>query len=529
MDRAGGAGDLEPHQLRLQRDPDQRRAGQVELVRGRQPVSAPRRPRAQPGQFGEGFCAAGKGCAAGRHQCAGQGRQHSGDAGGSQRSRRVPEVPGRTGRTQQCTVAVAGRDRELSAAQIRRAVSRPDGATGRHRKPHHGGAQSLYQGGAGLQRHDPLVPVQPDGDGVRVQGEAEFLGRERKGNLDRAEGGFQSNACAGKIENSSITRAPMSKFVFEDAANVCELRSRCAGLAAAMNAARASLLALMLCWAFAAFADVAVPPLSGRVVDQTGTLSRADLVSLTQTLKNLEMRKGSQVAVLIVPTTAPETIEQYSIRVAEAWKIGRKKIDDGALLVVAKDDRKLRIEVGYGLEGSLNDVTAKRIIDEVITPKFRSGDFAGGISAGVKRIIGVIEGEPLPAPAPAARRQLDSDSALDPLNPFLIIPVLLFGGLMRSMLGRLIGSVATGGLVTLVAWYFVGSVLAAALAGVIASIFVMVSEATPSPATGGRGRGGGWIAGGSGGSSWSGGSSSDSGRFSGGGGSFGGGGASGSW
>ena len=152
-----------------------------------------------------------------------------------------------------------------------------------------------------------------------------------------------------------------------------------------MNAARAAIVALLMCWAFAASADVAVPPLSGRVVDQTGTLSSGDIASLTQTLKDLETRKGSQIAVLIVPTTQPETIEQYSIRVAEAWKIGRKKIDDGALLVIAKDDHKLRIEVGYGLEGALNDVTAKRIIDEVITPKFRSGDFAGGISAGRRR------------------------------------------------------------------------------------------------------------------------------------------------
>src|SRR5450759_2670896 len=167
-----------------------------------------------------------------------------------------------------------------------------------------------------------------------------------------------------------------------------------------MNAARASLVGLLLCWAFAALADVAVPPLSGRVVDQTATLSSGDVASLTQTLKALEARKGSQVAVLIVPTTAPETIEQYSIRVAEAWMIGRKKIDDGALLVVAKNDRKLRIEVGYGLEGALNDVTANRIIDEVITPKFRNGDFAGGISAGVDRIVAVIDGEKLPAPAP---------------------------------------------------------------------------------------------------------------------------------
>src|SRR3978361_205248 len=165
-----------------------------------------------------------------------------------------------------------------------------------------------------------------------------------------------------------------------------------------MNAAKASLVALMLAFAFAALADVAVPPLTGRVVDQTATLSGSEISSLDQTPKDFRDRKGSHVAVLIVPTTQPETIEQYSLRVAEAWKIGRKKIDDGAILVVAKNDRKLRIEVGYGLEGALTDVTVKRIIDEVITPKFRNGDFAGGVSDGVDRIIRVIDGEPLPAP-----------------------------------------------------------------------------------------------------------------------------------
>src|SRR4030081_2515442 len=145
-----------------------------------------------------------------------------------------------------------------------------------------------------------------------------------------------------------------------------------------MIAARASLLALLVCWAFAAAADVAVPPLVGRLVDQTGTLSSGDVASLQQTLRDFEARKGSQVALLIVPTTSPETIEQYSLRVAETWKIGRKKIDDGALLVIAKNDHRLRIEVGYGLEGALNDVTAKRIIDEIITPKFKSGEFSSG-------------------------------------------------------------------------------------------------------------------------------------------------------
>ncbi|MGA7995182.1 MAG: YgcG family protein, partial [Bradyrhizobium sp.] len=260
-----------------------------------------------------------------------------------------------------------------------------------------------------------------------------------------------------------------------------------------MNAARASLLALLVCLAFAAFADVAVPPLTGRVVDQTGTLSSGDVASLTQTLRALELRKGSQVAVLIVPTTQPETIEQYSIRVAEAWKIGRKKIDDGALLVVAKNDRKLRIEVGYGLEGALNDVTAKRIIDEIITPKFRSGDFVGGISEGVDRIIGVIDGEPLPAPPPAAPRHTEPDSALyqflNPLNPFTIIFILLLGGIFRRVFGRLFGSLASGGLIGLLVWFVFGSLILSALAGIVASVFTMFSDAITAPSPAGHGRG----------------------------------------
>src|SRR5207237_3108291 len=132
-----------------------------------------------------------------------------------------------------------------------------------------------------------------------------------------------------------------------------------------------------------------------------GTLSSGDIAALSQKLRDFETRKGSQVAVLIVPTTDPETIEQFAIRVAEAWKIGRKKVDDGALLVIAKNDRHLRIEVGYGLEGVLTDVTTKRIIDEEITPKFKAGDFAGGVSAGVNRMIRLIDGEKLPTPEPA--------------------------------------------------------------------------------------------------------------------------------
>jgi uncharacterized protein len=299
-----------------------------------------------------------------------------------------------------------------------------------------------------------------------------------------------------------------------------------------MKAARASLLALLLCWAFAAVAEIAVPPLSGRVVDQTGTLSSGDIDALTQKLRDFEARKGSQIAVLIVPTTAPETIEQYSIRVAEAWKIGRKKIDDGAILLVAKNDRKLRIEVGYGLEGALTDVTSQRIIDEIITPKFRSGDFAGGISDGVDRIMSVVDGEPLPAPQPRQQRGSGSQgsdftSFLNPFNPFSIIIVLVLGGAFRKIFGRLFGSVATGGLIGAIAWFIFGSMIVSGIAGIIASIFTMFSDSITAPSARGRG---GWSGGSSSGGGWSGGSSSsDSGGFSGGGGSFGGGGASGSW
>jgi uncharacterized protein len=295
-----------------------------------------------------------------------------------------------------------------------------------------------------------------------------------------------------------------------------------------MNAARASLLALLLCWACSALALVAVPPLSGRVVDQTGTLAAGDIASLTQTLQDLETRKGSQIAILIVPTTDGEAIEQFSLRVAEAWKIGRKKVDDGALLVIAKNDRRLRIEVGYGLEGALTDATTKRIIDEDITPKFKAGDFGGGVAAGVDKMVRIVNGEKLPDPEPPHWQDSQSFDPSDLFNPFLIIPAIFFGGLLRSLMGRLLGSASAGALTALIAWFMVGSVLAAVIAGVIASLFVLISDGFASAGPGRRGGTGGWP-GGSGGSWSSGGSSSSSGGFSGGGGSFGGGGASGSW
>lgn len=294
---------------------------------------------------------------------------------------------------------------------------------------------------------------------------------------------------------------------------------------------RAAFTAFLLCFAFGARAEVAIPQLTGRAVDQTNTLSSGDIATLNQKLTDLERRKGSQIAVLIVPTTQPEDIAQFSIRVAEAWKIGRKKVDDGALLVVAKNDHRLRIEVGYGLEGALTDVTSRRIIDEIITPKFRTGDFAGGINAGVDRIIAVTNGEPLPAPQPQASHGVDLNwDTMTSLAPFVLIGAIIGGGILRAMLGRLLGSVATGGLFGLIAWIVASSALAAILVGLVGFVIAMFADAVNNSGPPTRGRSGGWVGGGSSSGGWSSGSSSsDSGGFSGGGGSFGGGGASGSW
>ncbi len=284
--------------------------------------------------------------------------------------------------------------------------------------------------------------------------------------------------------------------------------------------------ALLLAFAFPASADVAVPQLTGRVVDQTGTLSSADIAALSQKLQDFENRKGTQIAVLIVPTTQPETIEQFSIRVAEAWKIGRKKVDDGAILVVAKNDRRLRIEVGYGLEGALTDVTSRRIIDEDITPKFRSGDFAAGVGAGVDRMMRVIDGEPLPSPSRSANFAHNLDD-LAPVFAMALFASIGVGGFFRAILGRLLGSLVTGGIIAAVTWLILGSAALALAVGFLGFIIGFVADLFSAiPPGTGRSRGGSWSSGSSGG--WSSGSSS-SGGFSGGGGSFGGGGASGNW
>jgi uncharacterized protein len=270
-------------------------------------------------------------------------------------------------------------------------------------------------------------------------------------------------------------------------------------------------------------ADVAVPPLTSRVTDLTGTLSGEAITRIEAKLANLEAKKGSQVAVLIVPTTQPEEIEQFGIRVEDAWKLGRKGVDDGAYLIVAKNDRRVRIEVGYGLEGALPDAIANRIITETITPHFKSGDYDGGVEAGVDQLISVINGEPLPEPD----QKWERHNGLGNLLPLLLVVVFVASGVLRALFGRLFGSVATGGLAGGLAWLLSHFLPIGLGAGVIAFLFAMLAGSTSRGWSAGRGWGGGFgsgLGGGFGGGGFGGG-----GGFSGGGGGGGGGGASGSW
>jgi uncharacterized protein len=272
-----------------------------------------------------------------------------------------------------------------------------------------------------------------------------------------------------------------------------------------------------------ASAQVAVPPLTARVIDLTGTLSGGAVNRLETRLAELEVKKGSQNAVLMVPTTQPEEIEQYGIRVADQWKLGRKGVDDGAILLVAKNDRHVRIEVGYGLEGALPDATANRIIDETITPHFKLGDYDGGVEAGVAQMIGVVNGEQLPAPD----EKWEHRRGIGQLLPFLLVAVFVASGVLRAMFGRLFGSVATGGLAGGIVWLLSHVLLAGVGAGFLAFLFAMLLGSTRAWSAGGGGWGGG-LGGGLGG--FGGGfSGGGGGGFSGGGGGFGGGGASGSW
>ncbi len=279
-----------------------------------------------------------------------------------------------------------------------------------------------------------------------------------------------------------------------------------------------ALLVLLAAW-FPNFAtaQVAVPPLGGHVIDLTATLTADQKAALEQTLTAFEARKGSQLAVLIVPSTAPEAIEPYALRVAEQWKLGRKKVDDGAVMVVAKTDRALRIEVGYGLEGALSDAITKRIIEEIVLPRFRQQDFAGGISEGVAQIIRVIDGEPLPQPGTGARGAISDIGNFQQYVPIVFVLAMVVGGVLRSTLGKVPGALITGGVVGVIAWFVAGALSMALVAGVMALLFTLMSGGMAGRGMGGyyggMGRGGGLGGGG----------------FSGGGGGFGGGGSSGRW
>ena len=267
-----------------------------------------------------------------------------------------------------------------------------------------------------------------------------------------------------------------------------------------------------------------VPPLESRVTDQTGTLTAEERSALEEKLAAFEARKGAQIAVLVVPTTQPEAIEQYSIRVVDAWKLGREKPDDGALLLVAMQDRALRIEVGRGLEGALTDLVANRIIDETITPRFREGDFAGGITAGAERMMAVVDGEPLPEP----EKHWDGPQDIGGMLPMLFFIILFASTILRAIFGRALGSVATGGVAGGIAWLVtqaLGLSVGVGLVGLVLSLLVGFGNGGRWSSRPGHG---GWTTGGWGGGRGGFGGSSGGG-FGGGGGSFGGGGASGRW
>lgn len=266
-----------------------------------------------------------------------------------------------------------------------------------------------------------------------------------------------------------------------------------------------------------------VPTLTGRVIDQTGTLAAADAQALTAQLAAIETSRGSQIVVLIVPSTQPEDIAAYAHRVADSWKIGRREVGDGVLVVVAKNDRRVRIEVAKALEGAIPDLAASRIITETITPAFKAGDFAGGLRAGVERLDARIAGEDLPAPA--ARHAASNGFDWQDLAVFLFVGAPIAGAVLTAVLGRKLGALATGGAIGTLGWWLTASLLVGGIAAVIALVLVGVMGVgsrsgvarRAGPVIWGGGHGGGWGGGGGGGFG------------SGGGGDFGGGGASGSW
>ena len=296
-----------------------------------------------------------------------------------------------------------------------------------------------------------------------------------------------------------------------------------------------ALLAAVLLWLAAAAGaqDVLpVPPLSGRVIDQTSTLTAAQSGALSDKLGALEQQTGSQLVVLIVPTTQPEDIASYAQRIADQWKVGRRDVGDGLVIVVAKNDRKVWITIAKALEGAIPDLAAKRIINEQITPAFRAGDFAGGLNAAVDQLAARIKGENLPAPSARDPRGPDREPGLqwEELAMFFFVGVPVLGAVLTGMLGRKLGSLATGGVAGGMAWWLSTSLLLAAGAGLLALLLVgVIGVGASRGGSGLRHRGGPVIWGGGGGGSGGWGGGGGGGFSSGGGGDFGGGGAGGDW
>ncbi|MDB5868702.1 MAG: hypothetical protein JWP96_1034 [Polaromonas sp.] len=278
-----------------------------------------------------------------------------------------------------------------------------------------------------------------------------------------------------------------------------------------------------------------VPTLTAHVMDSTGTLTAAQKAALEAKLTAFAQSRGAQVVLLMVPTTQPEDIAAYAQRIGDSWKIGRKSIGDGLLLVVAKNDRTVRIETTKALEGAIPDLAASQIIETAITPRFKQGDFAGGLDAGVQQIMALITGEKLPAPQQrTASRSSSGGFDWTTLAVFLFFAVPIGGRVLSSMLGRKLGSVATGGAVGVLAWLFTSSLIIGGIAAAAGMVFALISGLSGLGGMGHGGRssgwGGGFGGGGFGGGGFGGGGNSGGGGFSsGGGGNFGGGGASGNW
>ena len=272
-----------------------------------------------------------------------------------------------------------------------------------------------------------------------------------------------------------------------------------------------------------------VPTLTARLIDQTQTLSAEQVLAVESRLRGIEEKSGSQVVVLMVPTTAPEDIAAYAWRVADSWKIGRKHVGDGLLIVVAKDDRRMRIEVAKALEGAIPDIAAARIIDGAMKPRFREGDFAGGLDAAVQQIGARIAGENLPAPQSSQQGDWQGRGASagfdwTDLAVFLFFGVMVAGPVVRRLFGQRLGGLVMGGGAGFLAFIVTSSLLLAGGAGLLALLYTWIFAGRGGPVVW-HGGGGGW--GGGHGGGWGGGGGGGFG--SGGGGDFGGGGASGDW